>query len=92
MGEILAGSGEDTNRAGRRDLAPAVFYLCRFCGRFVKRPYGLCITVRSARNPTVLGRMKLRLRHYPFVCFADISPIRGIFIRPYGLHTTVGFV
>ena len=40
------------------------------------------------RTPTVLGRMRLRLRHYPFVCFADISPIRGIFIRPYGGWTS----
>ena len=36
--------------------------------------------------------MRLRLHHYPFVCFADISPIRGILIRPYELRIAIGFV
>ena len=44
----------------------------------------LRITVSLCKNPTVLGRAWIFSENgHPFVCFADISPVRGI-TRPYG--------
>ena len=38
---------------------------------------------RFMQNPTVLGRAWIFSENrHPFVCFADISPVRGI-TRPY---------
>ncbi len=61
-----------------------------FHGRTQFAPTVGTFPVGFVRNPTVLGRARFFSENrHPFVCFADISPVRGI-IRPYGLRVAVG--
>ena len=57
------------------------------------RPYGVGASPFCLRKfARSLGRAWIFSENgHPFVCFADISPDRGI-TRPYGLRFTVGFV
>ena len=83
------------NFGGLRAIAPTGFVHLRLIVLILRantvRPYGLQFAIWVVKNPTVLGRAWIFSENrHPFVCFADISPIRGI-TRPYGLWFAVGF-